>query len=269
MLLQGGLTLEMEPCDARDAGRASASCQSAAASSGWAAASAGRGVDEQDTATPGGSTASEDTEASVAEGAVAPVAPVKNTFIHYDCDEQPDYRPCVSGPAYVSRRFEQVFAPLSGSLPAQEWQEQGWQEQREFTGTQDSLPPLPWSLPPVGPPTHVPAVLQESLPPLSRPPPPVVLQELPAPLQAQAAPQELPAPLSFQWSPMQPPAAPQELQAPPPFQWSPMQARETPQIIATVKNTFIHFDEEGEQPGYRPVKSGPAKLLRSTPPEEP
>lgn len=39
---------------------------------------------------------------------------------------------------------------------------------------------------------------------------------------------------------------------------------------ATIKNTFIHFElEEAEQPDYRPTKSGPAKLLRTTSPQEP
>eukprot|EP00439_Symbiodinium_sp_Y106_P060068 s422_g8.t2 len=50
-----------------------------------------------------------------AEAAEAPMAgyaaPVKNTFIHYECDEQPDYRPARSGPARVED-------PPTSPLPA-------------------------------------------------------------------------------------------------------------------------------------------------------
>eukprot|EP00439_Symbiodinium_sp_Y106_P060472 s422_g8.t4 len=61
-----------------------------------------------------------------AEAAEAPMAgyaaPVKNTFIHYECDEQPDYRPARSGPARVEDPPTSPLPPGSQSAASVERQ---------------------------------------------------------------------------------------------------------------------------------------------------
>lgn len=203
-------------------GRGSGTCQDSGLAHGWVAT-----AHEQETATPN-SSASGDTEASAVEAhapaaqAAAPTAPVKNTFIHYDLPEQPDYRSCVSGPAHLSRMFEPAFVPLSRTMQKV--------EEQEFA------PPL--------------EAAEQPPPPAHEPPPPTPPPRGLPPLPPRDAAATLGSFL----------AAPQTPQSP----------QESPMFGATIKNTFIHFElEEAEQPDYRPTKSGPAKLLRTTSPQEP
>jgi len=47
------------------------------------------------------------------------VAPVKNTFIHYECEEQPDYKPARSGPARVEEN-RRSHLPAISTISSQE-----------------------------------------------------------------------------------------------------------------------------------------------------
>lgn len=186
-------------------------------------------ADDRDTTTPS-SCGTDDSKAGLPESLTP--APVKNTFIHYDVQEQPDYRPCISGPAKLNCIREPAWVPLSRAM-----REQELQQQQDIQVKQESHGPTPRA-----------AALSPSGSPQRRPPsqPPL---GLPAAIPAGVA------------------RATGAAAAYPPMH----HPEEHSLFGATVKNTFIHFDleEDSEQPDYRPVKSGPAKLLWAPSQEEP
>lgn len=157
---------------------------------------------------------------------------VKNTFIHYGTeqeDEQPAYRPSKSGPAVHighlrSFEMDEAAAAADGSLGMSA-------NTTGFARADPAIVPMP--------------VMPEE------PPSPASRAAL-APSPARAPPSTMLAPAPMLAASSLPEAKCSRSQ------------REVPAVAVknTVKNTFIHYDDDDdEQPDYQPAKSGPALLV--------
>mmetsp|Transcript_72772 Transcript_72772/g.236353 ORF Transcript_72772/g.236353 Transcript_72772/m.236353 type:complete len:547 (-) Transcript_72772:50-1690(-) len=214
---------------------------------------------------------SEQTRAGVSRPVHGQVS-VKNTFIHYDDDdEQPDYRPTKSGPAFAGNLgANPAFVQLDSSLGAFA----GRGAASNFGGAGNAVAAVA--------PLSVTADMQLSSPTggvsvkntfihldldeqpdhrLTKSPgtsPDRIARLDPAFVQFPSTPESPLAP-----APTIP--APFHAEAHARFQDSHSQGSLRHQLDAAglgVKNTFLHYSvDDGEQPDYKPAKSGPAKLF--------